>query len=261
MYANLLSKSANKYKYPTLRSIISGHDAICLFEILYKLSLSRSLGSFVEVLEGLKHIVPYDKSVTVLAKIDSNGGIKAYDIINISYPESWLQIYRDKSYEALDPVIKKNFCAYDLFHWENLKIENEGDDEFWNLASDFNLTSGCTYGLPNRSKTIGSLFSFSGGSLHHPRHEAILRIVIPQLDIKLRDIAKAQQQQKLGLTVREIEVLQWVKEGKSNWDIATILNISERTVKFHISSILKKLNVVNRSQAIAVAISKSIIDF
>lgn len=56
------------------------------------------------------------------------------------------------------------------------------------------------------------------------------------------------------LTPREMEVLRWVGEGKSNWEIGLILSISERTVKYHLGNIFRKLDVLNRSQAIASAL-------
>lgn len=61
------------------------------------------------------------------------------------------------------------------------------------------------------------------------------------------------------LSKREIEVLNWLKKGKSSWDIATILNISERTVNFHVRNIMQKLNAVSRAQAVAVAIENNLI--
>jgi len=51
------------------------------------------------------------------------------------------------------------------------------------------------------------------------------------------------------LTARETEVLQCISQGQSNKQIAAILNISEHTVKFHISSIYAKLEVANRTEA------------
>jgi DNA-binding CsgD family transcriptional regulator len=53
----------------------------------------------------------------------------------------------------------------------------------------------------------------------------------------------------LGLTPRAAEVLLWVAQGKTNSDIATILGISESTVKKHMLEVLEKLGVETRSAA------------
>lgn len=53
----------------------------------------------------------------------------------------------------------------------------------------------------------------------------------------------------LGLTPRAAETLLWVAQGKTNMDIATILGISESTVKKHLLEIFDKLNVETRSAA------------
>ena len=52
------------------------------------------------------------------------------------------------------------------------------------------------------------------------------------------------------LTVRELDILKWIYLGKSNFEIGAILKISPLTVKNHVQKILRKLNVVNRTQAI-----------
>ena len=57
------------------------------------------------------------------------------------------------------------------------------------------------------------------------------------------------------LTGREIEILQWVEQGKSNNEIAQILQISHLTVKNHVQKILRKLDVQNRAQAVAKGIN------
>lgn len=52
------------------------------------------------------------------------------------------------------------------------------------------------------------------------------------------------------LTARQLDVLRLMGEGKSNKEIARELNISQETVKVHISAILRKLNVSSRTQAV-----------
>ena len=61
------------------------------------------------------------------------------------------------------------------------------------------------------------------------------------------------------LTPRELEVLQALAQGRQNKEIAAQLVISERTVKFHVSAILSKLNVGNRTEAVTVAAQRGLI--
>jgi two-component system NarL family response regulator len=61
------------------------------------------------------------------------------------------------------------------------------------------------------------------------------------------------------LTAREAEVLQLLADGKSNKEIGTALSISEATVKSHLGSIFKKLDVLSRTEAIATANKRGLI--
>ena len=62
-----------------------------------------------------------------------------------------------------------------------------------------------------------------------------------------------------SLTKRELQVLKELAVGKFNRDIAKEMEISERTVKNHISSIFKKLDVTDRTQAAVFAIKNDLI--
>ncbi|HZC34443.1 MAG TPA: response regulator transcription factor [Chthoniobacterales bacterium] len=61
------------------------------------------------------------------------------------------------------------------------------------------------------------------------------------------------------LSKREMEVLESLAGGNSNKEIAHALDVSEGTIKFHIKSILRKLDVIGRAEAIAVAARRGII--
>ncbi len=63
----------------------------------------------------------------------------------------------------------------------------------------------------------------------------------------------------MGLTPREMEILKWISHGKTANEIALIISVSEHTVNSHTATILKKLDVVNRTQMVAKAIREQII--
>ena len=80
------------------------------------------------------------------------------------------------------------------------------------------------------------------------------RMVFPFLDVR-----KVNQSPLTSLTRRELEVLSLLVKGLSNPEIAGRISVSRSTVKSHVSSILSKLGVSNRAEAITIAIEHKII--
>src|SRR6478752_4542297 len=75
------------------------------------------------------------------------------------------------------------------------------------------------------------------------------------------DRAGATKPAKAGLlTPRETQILQWIYHGKSNIEIGMILEISPLTVKNHVQKTLRKLNVINRTQAVGKALALRIVN-
>jgi two-component system NarL family response regulator len=80
------------------------------------------------------------------------------------------------------------------------------------------------------------------------------RHIPPEVATRLADrMSRAQ------LSARELEVLRLLAGGKRNREIASTLDITEGTVKLHVSSILGKLGVVDRTEAVTVALQRGII--
>lgn len=61
------------------------------------------------------------------------------------------------------------------------------------------------------------------------------------------------------LTRRQSEVLGWAAQGKTDWEIAAILNVSEHTVDKYMRQIKESLNAVNRTTAIVIAMRHGLI--
>lgn len=112
--------------------------------------------------------------------------------------------------------------------------------------------------------------------LSNPRSREALRFLLPHIDITFRQInhlpdqylengATPAPQEKAAveeafpfsdttwhtLSDREKEIMNWIRNGKTNSEVGQILDISIFTVKNHLQRIFKKLNVSNRAQAVA----------
>lgn len=91
-----------------------------------------------------------------------------------------------------------------------------------------------------------------------------MEILLPYLDTALRRVAPLPQpscqlppradtpgNEIRGLSEREAEIMSWVRKGKTNAEIGSILCISSYTVKNHLHQIFRKLDVYNRVQAVS----------
>jgi NarL family two-component system response regulator LiaR len=84
-------------------------------------------------------------------------------------------------------------------------------------------------------------------------HPAIARLLVQELS-QPSDLPPAEE----PLTEREVEVLQLIAQGLSNQEIADVLVVGERTVSTHVSNILDKLHLANRTQAALYALRKGL---
>ncbi|HEX8407157.1 MAG TPA: LuxR C-terminal-related transcriptional regulator [Duganella sp.] len=102
--------------------------------------------------------------------------------------------------------------------------------------------------------TFFALFGLPQGP--HVRHAYLLQLLLPYLHLALQRVG--QRQTRAGMaalarpaSTREVEILHWVREGKSNDEIGQILGISGLTVKNHLQRLYRLLGVSNRAHAIA----------
>lgn len=103
--------------------------------------------------------------------------------------------------------------------------------------------------------------AFVSQDKQHSQDRELLESLTPYLSAAIDRISSnsaaarfsGKRKENIFLTTREKEILQWVSVGKSCGETGSILGITERTIKFHLQNVYRKLEVVNRAQAVTVA--------
>lgn len=137
-------------------------------------------------------------------------------------------------------------------------------DEEGVLAA-MNLRNIAAHGVCGVGPLISSWFCLA--RMPGPPDAAMLELLVPYMhaalvrisaDLSAGQVAAANQEDPVSK--REKEILKWLHRGKTNWEIAQILEISPFTVKNHVHNILLKLNVHNRNLAWTRAVKLGLIE-
>ncbi len=228
----------------------------------HKQSLAKVLeNSFAT--DEFQYIIPARLSAIESAWFDNNTDA-AYEQLSqlIELDESLLDHWRAGEIAAW--VQRFNFdltlkCSLPLAKPYRLELEQQHEaaaEEWLSLGIPYSaalcLLNASEQKLPNLlPRAYKMLDSIEAkGLLTTVRSKAKELGILNQLPGVRRGPYKASRQHPLGLTGKEQEILMHMLEGTSNKDIATALSRSQRTVENHVSSILGKLNVSNRLDAV-----------
>ena len=198
--------------------------------------------------EGLKQLLEFDGSIQVIAQ--AGDGEECLRKLCQVYPDVLLldiNMPKKNGIEVLQEIRDRS-TGYDI---KVLILTVHNEVEYLLKAVDIGVDGYILKdsGSAELKKAINSIME--GESYIQPS-------LIPALNSRL--ISRDTDKEKIdSLTKRELEVLIQVANGMFNKEIALALDISERTVKNHISNIFKKIEVSDRTQAAVFAIRNDII--
>lgn len=171
-----------------------------------------------------------------------------------NYPAAWQVRYNERNYLDIDPTVQHGIRSLRPVIWsDDLPVPVR---EFWEEVYSFGLRFGWAQSSRDASGTVGMLTLARSGE---PLSDSELRdkglkmawlAQIAHLGMSELLTPKMMQESTVQLTEREIVVLRWTAEGKTSGDISSILDITERTVNFHIANAMVKLNAVNKTAAV-----------
>lgn len=185
--------------------------------------------------------------------------LEPYILLN-GWSVEWANHYMASQYYEDDPVAAHCRRTINPFEWSEAPYSVERSpraDEIMHTAEDFGMKQGFLVPIL-RSSGFHACVTMAG---EQPDHEPGAKRAIHLLSLfaharvtLLLNNAAVPAEVYESLTDREKEVLTWIAAGKSSWDIARILNITERTVNWTIGRAMRKLDAVNRTQAVVNAI-------
>lgn len=145
--------------------------------------------------------------------------------------------------------------------WDQRTYVNEGAGELWETQARFGYRTGICLALHLPEGRHFVLGMDRNDALPSDARELTRMVADMQLfavhalDAALRVLLPPEQQlEKPRLTPRELECLRWTMDGKTAWEVGTILSISERTAVLHINNAMHKLGCNNKHQAVLKAL-------
>ncbi|PWF48758.1 helix-turn-helix transcriptional regulator [Massilia glaciei] len=183
------------------------------------------------------------------------------DRVLSNFPLAWLQHYENNNLSRIDPALQHAERKLTPMVWEPKIFVTEEQKRFSADAKRHGLESGVSFPVHNKDGDIGMLSLvlgadvvdasefiqenlFYGPLIANFVHEAMSRLV-----------NKSGRALKAPLTPRELECLKWIAGGKSTWETAQILHLSEHGVLHHVRNIMTKFDVTSRHQAVSRAVA------
>ncbi len=182
------------------------------------------------------------------------------------YPPDWVAHYFEQAFQAVDPVM--GYCNRHIVpvEWHKLAmVPGEASQRMMQEAGDFGLKGGISMPIHSPHGELGVL-SFATSMPANDAHDATryaaayVQIMAGYVHEAVRRVAElGDSANSQAMTAREQECLRWVADGKTSWEIAALLNVSERTVNFHLNNVMQKLGVCSRQHAVGKAAFQGLI--
>ncbi len=266
----------------SVRTRLSPELAHALVDVLEALQEVNSAGQLVDwAINDLQRVLPHEMMACGVAVIDGEA-VDVQKLLQHHWPENYFQQLSVGEQKFVSPVMAR-WAQEQRPQIYVSPQRREGSLHRWEeVFNDFGMRNMVGHGVRDLGSEFSSYFAFArltgptGPQLQRitqlltpHMHQALQRSVAPEL-LKLAargmrgrdDSASVKEVQAVfdRLTERERIVLHWLREGKTNREIAMICGRSEHTVKNQVESVFQKLAVSNRTQACARVVGLRLLD-
>ena len=181
--------------------------------------------------------------------------------------EQLLTVYWGNEYNLIDPVSQQARASWLPVSWdaEQLTVQCKGrQSQLFCATVDHGYRRGIS--VPVRGP-MGRLDMFVALSRLSRRDFALraetwkreFMLIGAYMSATYHSMIAPEERTEASLTRRELECLSWTAHGKTAWEVGKLLQVSERTVQFHIQNACRKLDSVSKHQATLKAVAMGLI--
>jgi DNA-binding CsgD family transcriptional regulator len=204
-------------------------------------------------------------TVTAVTVIDRGIGRSDFVVVD-NTPQEYLGVYNNTISQRRDPVMQHCKRQSLPIIWDQATYTSQGQGELWEEQARYGYQTGIAMALHLPEGKHFMLGVDRDRPLPTDRHE-LTRVVadlqlfaVHALDTAMRVLLPNDKPIDLpSLTPRELEALRWTMDGKTAWEVGSILGISERTAVLHLNNAMRKLGCVNKHQAVLKALRLGLI--
>lgn len=214
----------------------------------------------------------------MLTSVASNHGLRGYLLMNVpsetsadfssnvlltSWPDEMLKTYDNAGLIFGSPVIERlrrstNPFPYDVDRTNSRRTDGKSQIAV-KLFERHGLTRGAYFPAHNSAGLRGALAFGGTREALRPSEMAELNAVANIVFTEVLEL-RARTRQNVSLSRREIECLSWASAGKTSVEMSEILGLSEYTVNHYLNRATRKLDAVNRVQAVVKAIRAGLLN-
>ena len=221
-----------------------------------------SVAELDEILDGpLKSVLGYEM-MTCGTGFYTEQGCYGYKYHSRAFPMEYFFELRNPNGSIDSALMRKWLLVQRPVYYQCGRDDADFPEEWVKLFTRYQLRNTIGHAVSDRNGVVGNYFVFARlqGEVG-PEHAEILELVTPSLCVAVnRALATEEVEENFPGAVRSLvskkqrEILQWIYQGKTNWEISKILDINEETVKYHVDQAMTKLNVKTRAQAVGRAL-------
>lgn len=237
-----------------------GIDPNALMNIIMRSTEVHDSAGLLNLINNeVQAVLHHDAMVCGVGGVSPNGSY-AHKVLGHNYPPEYFDELANQDGRVDSPLMQRWRATQEPVIFQSGRDDADFPADWVRIFNKYDLRNTAAHGLLDVQRTIASYFIYSRIPGEVGQREAyLLKLITPHLHLALvRALTTVQEFSRLSasseaLSERQKQILRWINEGKTNWEVAQILEMTEKNVKYHIEQIFAKLSVRNRNQAVAKA--------